>query len=219
MTADLTIPFDAALFDLDGTLVDSFEAIRASTNFVRARHGLSPLDLATVSMHVGNGLQHLLESTVGIGEMAENSRVYLQHHPSVIGPMTRLLPGVRATLDALHERGIQLGICSNKPLPLTTRLLDELQIAHLFEVVLGPESVPRRKPAPDMLLRAIELLSMSKERVIYVGDMVVDIETGRAAGVRCWAIPTGIQSSSELAVAGPDRLLSEFADIGQPMSG
>lgn len=216
MPTDAPLSFRAALFDLDGTLVDSFEAIRSSVNAVRQRHNLAPIDLPTVSAFVGNGLHHLLANTAPAGDLLENSQFYLEHHPSVIGTHTRLLPGVLDTLAALHGRGVALGICSNKPLPLTTRLLAEMKIDGMFAVVLGPESVAKRKPAPDMLLRAIALLGIDKDEVVYVGDMTVDIETARAAGVRCWAIATGTQSADQLAAVGPDRLLARMDALLDP---
>ncbi|MGL4462902.1 MAG: HAD family hydrolase [Planctomycetia bacterium] len=213
MPPSQSAPLKAVLFDLDGTLVDSYPAIQASVNFVRARYGLPPLDEPTVRAAVGNGVQRLLESTIPGGSFADDLPVYMDHHPSVISSHTVLLPGVEETLRGLVRRGVKLGVCSNKPLPLTMRLLADLNMADWFAAVMGPESVPRRKPAPDMLLAALQALGVVKEEAMYVGDMTVDVETARAAGVLVWVVATGSNSTEQLLAAGPDRLMTRFDEL------
>ena len=88
----------ALLFDLDGTLIDSYPAITASVNHVRSLHGLPPLSVAEVVPHVGYGPGHLLTHTVGVGDPQANSAAYRAHHPTVMVPLTRLLPGAAETL-------------------------------------------------------------------------------------------------------------------------
>src|SRR4051812_14025728 len=95
----------AVLFDLDGTLVDSYPAITASVNHVRALHALAPLAVAEVKRHVGRGPAYLIEHTVGVGDTEANVAAYKAHHPSVLRAGTRLLPGASETLRALHQRG------------------------------------------------------------------------------------------------------------------
>jgi HAD superfamily hydrolase (TIGR01509 family) len=126
---------------------------------------------------------------------------------------THLLPGVAELLPALRRLGKKLGLCSNKPRLFSEELLEHFGIADCFDVVLGVEDVPRPKPAPDMLLRAIERLGLSKSQVLYVGDMTVDIETARAAGVRVWVAPTGCDDRRTLEAARPDRVLSDLREL------
>jgi phosphoglycolate phosphatase len=205
------IPFDTVLFDLDGTLIDSFAAIASSVNHVRQRRGLPELSEAEVSKSVGRGAIRLMQDVVPVGDWQENLAWYHEHHPSVIRPLTRLLPGAVETLQGLHEAGKKLGICSNKPVVFTRELVEHLGIASLFEALLGPEEVARPKPAPDMLLEAMRRLGSRAERTLYVGDMTVDIETARAAGVTVWAIATGTQSAEMLH--GADRVLSRLEEL------
>jgi phosphoglycolate phosphatase len=126
---------------------------------------------------------------------------------------TRLFPGVAETLDALHKAGKRLAICSNKPVAFTRDLLDAFGVAGRFSAVVGPEDVPRPKPAPDMLLVGLQRLGVRPGQALYVGDMTVDIQTARAAGVRVWVVPTGSDDRATLAAAHPDRLLDAFADL------
>src|SRR5687768_6144055 len=109
----------AMLFDFDGTLIDSYPAITASVNHVRALHSLSPLTVAEVTPHVGRGPTHLLAATVGVGESAANVAAYRGHHPTVMGSLTHLLPGASDVLRWLRGRGVATGICSNKPVAFT----------------------------------------------------------------------------------------------------
>src|SRR5581483_50822 len=139
----------AIVFDFDGTLVDSYPAITASVNHVRSLHGLTPLPESEVRRHVGHGPVHLLEHTVGGGDVQEDLAQYRAHHPSVLRSGTRLLPGVAETLTALKNARVQLGLCTNKPGRFTRELVEHLQLSSLLTVVIGPEDAPRIKPAPD----------------------------------------------------------------------
>ena len=130
---------------------------------------------------------------------------------------TRLLPGVKETLEALRHRGTLLAVCSNKPVRFTKELLEFLGIAAWFSAVLGPEDVARPKPAPDMLVEALGRLKIPLNEAIYIGDMVVDIETARACGVRVWVVPTGSDERATLVRAKPDRLCADFNELRQAL--
>ncbi|MFO0867225.1 MAG: HAD-IA family hydrolase [Gemmataceae bacterium] len=205
--------FSAVLFDFDGTLADSYDAIAASVNYVRETHGLAPLSVAEVKRHVGRGPDYLLTHTVPGGDLAVDLPRYRQHHPTVMVPLTRLLPGARALLEMLHASKRRLGLCSNKPRIFSQELLKHLDIAPLFDVVIGPEDVPNPKPAPDMLKSAIARLNLTKEEVLYVGDMVVDIQTARGAGVTVWIVPTGSDELATIEAAKPDRILQSLEEF------
>ncbi len=215
MSAQQSQPFQAVVFDLDGTLADSYEAITASVNHVRAAHGLPPLLEDEVRKHVGRGPTYLLEHTVPGADLETDLARYRAHHPSVLRSGTRLLPGVRETLERLHAAGLRLGVCSNKPRAFTVELLDYFGLAATFEAVIGPEDAPHLKPAPDMLVAALARLGLSAAKVLYVGDMTVDVATARAADVTVWAIPTGSDTRAALEAAAPDRILGAFGDLAR----
>lgn len=203
----------AVVFDLDGTLADSYPAITASVNHIRAAHGLAPLSEDEVRRHVGRGPAYLLEHTVPGTDLPTDLARYREHHPSVLRWGTRLLPGVADTLLALQQAGLRLAVCSNKPIAFTRELLDYLGVAARFNAVIGPEDAPRLKPAPDMLQAALHRLGVAPAEALYVGDMVVDIRTARAAGVTVWVVPTGSDDRAALEAARPDRVLETFADV------
>jgi len=205
--------FKAVLFDFDGTLADSYPAITASVNHVRALHGLPPLTEPEVRRHVGRAAGYLLEHTVPAGSLEENIAAYRAHHPSVLREGTRLLPGAADCLRTLHERGLLLGVCSNKPIIFTGELVAYLGIASYLNVVLGPEDVPRPKPAPDMLRAGLSRLRVAAEETLYIGDMTVDIQTAREAGLSVWVVPTGSDQVETLRKAHPDRLLRDLLEL------
>jgi len=203
----------AVIFDFDGTLVDSYAAITASVNHVRAAHQLPPLSEPEVRRCVGRGAAYLLEHTVPGTDLEADLALYRAHHPSVLRSGTRLLPGVAETLPVLKNAGLRLGICSNKPASFTRQLLEYLDLTSFFDVVIGPEDAPHVKPAPDMLLAALHRLGVSPAEALYVGDMTVDIQTARAAEVAVWVIPTGSDTKAALLSQQPDRLLSNFREL------
>jgi 2-phosphoglycolate phosphatase len=205
--------YAAVVFDFDGTLADSYAAIASSVNHVRNQRGLPALSIDEVKRHVGRGAEYLLEHTVPGGQLADDLACYRAHHPTVMMELTHILPDASALLQGLHQRGKKIGLCSNKPRLFSQRLLQHLDVAAYFDVVLGPEDVPRPKPAPDMLLTAISRLGLANEQVLYVGDMLVDIQTARSAGVRVWAVATGSEERQALVDAKPDRLLNDLHEM------
>lgn len=205
-------PLQAVLFDFDGTLADSYGAITASINHVRACRGLAALPEAAVRKFVGRGLHHLLQDTVPGTDVVVDAERYRAHHPTVLQSGTRLLPGVAEALPVLRQLGLKLGVCSNKPRDFTRELVRMLAIDR-FDVVLGPEDVAEIKPAPDMLLAALARFGVAAPAALYVGDMVIDIGTARAAGLRVWVVPTGSDERGVLEAAAPDRILASLLEL------
>jgi phosphoglycolate phosphatase len=203
----------AVLFDFDGTLGDSYPAITASVNHVRAGYRLPTLTADEVRPHVSRGVAWLLERTVGRGSPEANVAAYRAHHPSVLREGTTLMPGAADAVRALCGAGLRLAVCSNKPVAFTRELLGYLGLVDQFAAVLGPEDVARPKPAPDMLLAALGRLGVGPGEALYVGDMTIDIQTARAAGVAVWVVATGSDDAGTLRRAGPDRLLYRLAEL------
>jgi phosphoglycolate phosphatase len=201
------------LFDFDGTLADSYSAIAASVNHVRAAHGLPPLPEEEVRRHVGRGPAYLLAHTVPGGDPDADQARYRSHHPTVMLTGTRLLPGAAEVVPALVRAGRKVAVCSNKPVAFTRRLLEYLGLAECFDAVLGPEDAARPKPAPDMLRIALNRLGVAPADALYVGDMTVDVTAARAAGIRVWVVPTGSEEATALAAARPARILVDLRGL------
>jgi 2-phosphoglycolate phosphatase len=205
--------YAAILFDFDGTLADSYDAIASSVNHVRAQRGHAPLTTPEVTRYVGRGADYLLMHTIPDCRLTEDLACYREHHPGVMLTLTKFLPGALQLLTMVKRANKKIGLCSNKPRDFSEALLAHLGVADLFDVVLGPEDVASPKPAPDMLLTALARLGLPKERVLYVGDMTVDIQTARGAGVCVWIVATGSDERQPLIDANPDRLLTGLHEM------
>jgi 2-phosphoglycolate phosphatase len=210
----MSILIRAILYDFDGTLVDSYGAISASTNHVRLKYGLPALPESEVRRYVGYGLANLVQTLIPIAPTDEAIALYRAHHQTVMLTQTKLLPGVAETIPELARRGFRLGVCSNKRVEFTRQLVETLGLAPYFACVLGPEDVgDRPKPDPAILLEGLTRLKVSAGEAIYVGDMVVDIQTAQAAGVTVWLVPGEAAEEESAIAAGPDRVLTEFAEL------
>lgn len=177
----------AIVFDLDGTLVDSAPDIHAAVNRMLAGENRGPLDLATVTSFVGNGLPHLVARVIahtGL-DMADHprlTRATLTAYEAAASVHTRLYPGVARALQTLAEAGHRLGICTNKPEAPARQVLHDFGLAGLFDVVVGGDSLTARKPDPAPLWHVFDALGDADAR-LFVGDSEVDAETARAAAV------------------------------------
>lgn len=205
--------YDGVVFDLDGTLVDSYAAITECFNHARTSLGEPAVSRETVRALVGHGLESLMEDAVGPERATRAVALFRQRYDLICTERTTLLPGVAGTLPLLAAGGLRLGVATNKPTRFAVRILRALGLMPPVRAVLGPgERVPP-KPRPEMLLQILAELGVSRGRALYVGDMGLDVETARRAGVDVWVLPTGSCSRSQLMAAAPDLLLGEFADL------
>ncbi len=208
------MPVRAVLFDFDGTLADSFAAITASTNHVRESYGLPALAESEVRGHVGYGLAELMQELVPIAPVDEAIARYRTHHKTVLISHTRLLPGVAESIPELARRGYRMGVCSNKRVEFTRVLVNALGLGSYFVAVLGPDDVgDQPKPHPAMLLEGLRRVQASPVETIYVGDMLVDVQTARAASVPVWLVLGGAAGHDDAVSYLPDRVLANFTEL------
>ncbi len=175
----------AIVFDLDGTLIDSAPDIRAAVNRTLEGEGHAALDLPTVISFIGHGLPRLVERAmrargIPMDQHARLTGVTLAHYTAAANDLTRPYPGVMVVLGQLREAGHRLGICTNKPEAPARKVLDQFGMAHLFDVVVGGDSLAVKKPDPTPLQHAFAALGAASG--LYVGDSEVDAETAQAAG-------------------------------------
>lgn len=176
----------SVIFDLDGTLIDSAPDILVAVNLALSDRNVEPIDLETLTSFIGNGLPHLVLLTmehVGLplSEHAEMSAKTLRYYNSASANLTEFYDGVPELLEYLDVSGVTMGICTNKPYEPTMDILQKFHIAKYFDIVIGGDSLPQRKPDPTPLQKAIDTLGAKK--VLYVGDSEVDAETALRARV------------------------------------
>lgn len=190
------------IFDLDGTLIDSYAAITDSLNDARATFGLSPLPAATVRAHVGRGLEALVADLVGEQRVAEAVQAFRAAYRDRYATGTFPLPGALTTVRTLRERGYRLGVASNKPARFGEAILRQLEILDCFDAVEGPDRSGTTKPDPAMIRACLSRMGVPAERALYVGDMELDVESGDAAGVPVVLVGGGSAPVERLRATG-----------------
>ncbi|MEG0741524.1 MAG: HAD-IIIA family hydrolase [Clostridia bacterium] len=204
--------YDAVIFDLDGTLLDTLEDLTAATNHAMRENGYPEHTPEEVRYFVGNGIGRLLrralppeadgDEAVYEEALQAFTAYYAQHHNDTTAPY----PGVVALLRTLKASGVRLAIVSNKNAP-NVRALAEEYFDGLVSFAVGEQAGVRRKPHPDMVLRVMEAWGCDPKRTLYVGDSDVDVQTAQNAGIDCAAVLWGFRAEHELRRAGATVLI------------
>lgn len=209
----MTIYTKAIIFDLDGTLVDSYPAILESLNCTLSHLGCPPVDSEQIRKMVGRGLENLMMQAVGEARLQEGVRLFKESYDQTVLNGTFLLPDVMETLRKLQQAGVKMGVASNKPADYSRRILRHLQIETCFVACFGPEGEIPPKPHPAMLEGLMRLLDVAPGETLYVGDMALDVQSARNAKVRVALVPGGGDDLDTLRAASPDYLLNRFSDL------
>jgi phosphoglycolate phosphatase len=203
----------AIVFDLDGTLIDGYDAIEEALANAMKALGFAPLGRERVKEMVGHGLEKLLEQAVGAKLAPEGVRLFREYYPLVAVEKSTLLPGVPAVLERLSRSGYSLSLASNKPLRFSRLILESNGVAGYFRAFAGPDATCAPKPDPAMLRALMAAMGSSPEATVCVGDMEVDVEFARAGGCRAIVLPTGSRSREYLAASAADLLLDELGEL------
>ncbi len=203
------------VFDLDGTLVNAYPAVHASINYTLKAMGFPPRSAAVIKSSVGWGDRHLLETFVGKAKGEAALKIYRKHHAGALKTKTgvRFLPGARTILTFLKKSGYRLAVASNRPTKATLLILKILGARAYFNMVLCADKVQRPKPHPDMLIEIMRALKVKKEETLYVGDMTIDVLTGRGARVRTVAVATGSSTPAQLKQLKPWRVIDKMSQL------
>ncbi len=217
-------PMPTVIFDLDGTLVDTAPDLTGALNFVLRAEGRVAVALAEVRHLVGLGARRLiergLENSGGMLPESEIDRLlvsFLEFYSENLAVESRVFAGVAETLDEIAATGARMGICTNKPEGLSVRLIAEVGLARHFPVILGADSVARRKPDPGHLLETIARLGGDPDRSVMVGDSENDITTARAAGVPVIAVSFGYSMAAPEEL-GADAVIRDFRELPEVLA-
>lgn len=193
------------IFDLDGTLLYTLEDLHASTNFALESEGLPGRSLDEVRRFVGNGIRKLIERAVPQGTAPElTDRVFaafVRHYEANCMVLTRPYPGIPELLARLRDRGVKLGVVSNKADEPVKALIAHY-FPNTFDSVVGERENVRKKPAPDSVLETVRSLGCTVEDAVYVGDSDVDGRTAANAGCRCVLVSWGFRGRQTLEPFG-----------------
>jgi pyrophosphatase PpaX len=185
------VRFRVVLFDLDGTVIDSAWIILASMRHAtREVLGREIPDRALMAGVGGPGLEAQMLEFAGREQLEELTRVYRAHNEP-LHTRIELFPGVLELLVRLKQEGRELGLVSAKRRSTVELAFAAISIGHLFDVVVGGDEAENQKPAPDLLLLALERLGASPEDAVYVGDSPYDVAAAKSGGLAAIAVSWG----------------------------
>jgi len=206
----------AVIFDLDGTLVDSLRDIADALNETLVEHGRRSASLEQVRQWIGDGFTQLCRRAWPqadddtLAEFIPRARTRYQtgclRH-------TRPYPNIRRMLELLRDRGVPMGVVSNKPEALVRLVLEGLSLHAFFTAIRGCTSEEHRKPSPHHALAAAATLHAPTAKTFFVGDSPVDVETARRAGMKSIGVTWGFRSREELLAAEADFLVNDPLEI------
>lgn len=191
------------IFDLDGTLVDAYQAITGSFNYAMQKLNYPLQKPQVIRRAVGWGDANLLKPFVAAKDLDKALLIYRRHHAISLLKGSRLLPGALGVLSALKKRNFKLAVASNRPTRFSLILIRHLRLKDYFSYILCADKLKRGKPHPQILKRIMRKFRVKPAETLYIGDMAIDAETGRRAGVNTVIVTGGSSSRSEIRKEKP----------------
>lgn len=185
----------AILFDLDGTLIDTAPDLARVLNELRLKNKLPELPFKDIREQVSEGALALIR--LGFDISADHPKYLhlrselLNRYEASICEASVLFPGLLSALESAEAKNVPWGIVTNKPRHLSERLLNKMKLSKRCSVLVCPEDVQEKKPAPEPLIKAAETLNLQCEDIVYVGDHARDIEAAKAANMISVAVDYG----------------------------
>ncbi|MCE5194239.1 MAG: HAD-IA family hydrolase [Nitrospiraceae bacterium] len=202
------------IFDLDGTLADSSMDITNALNFSLEHFNYKPLTKDDVVKLVGDGLTRLVEKILGDKNAVLKKDVldrFLNYYSKHLSDNTKLYPGIITILEQLDS--YKKAVISNKMEFLSKRLLEQLNIIHFFDIVIGSDSVSEKKPSPLPIKKVLETLDVKPDEAVIVGDSDIDIQAGKRAGIKTIAVTYGYRSRNLLKNA--DFIIDDIRELSK----
>lgn len=212
--------YEAYLFDLDGTLVDSAPDLHQTLNRILEAESLNAVTLEEVRNFIGEGARRLLErSLIAQGAEVTDARLdrlleaYLAHYGRHFADHSRLFPKVRDSLGALQKRGAKLAVVTNKFERLARAVVAAFELQHHFPVILGGDTLPERKPSALPVLEACARLGVALDAAVMIGDSVTDVGAARAAKIDVFCVPYGYNHGQDIRLAGADGVITDLSAL------
>ena len=211
---------NAAIFDMDGTILNTLDDLMDSTNFALKNNGLKERSLEEIRFFVGNGIQKLIERAVPQGTSKEVfEKVFADfksHYKIHCADKTSYYDGIPSVIQTLRKMGVKTAVVSNK-VDFAVQELVEVYFKGLFDVALGEKTGVSKKPSPDMVNVALSVLGVEKEAAFYIGDSDVDFETAKNSSLDFIGVSWGFRGRKFLENLGakniidsPEELLNFF---------
>lgn len=204
------------IFDLDGTLLDTLGDLADATNEALRRHGYPTRTDEEVRTFVGNGIRNLMQRALPAGTdddtVSKCLAAFRAHYDAHMMCRTRPYPAIPELLTALRERGIRMGVLSNKYDP-AAKTLTAHYFPGLIDHTFGERPGVPRKPDPTAPRELLEILGAAQNATLYVGDSGVDMETARNAGLYAVGVTWGFRGRGVLVEAGANALIDHPSEL------
>lgn len=208
--------YTAAIFDMDGTILNTLDDLAASTNAALAAHGMPLRTKDEVRQFVGNGIPNLIRRAVPAGTDDDTKRkvfeTFCAHYAEHDADVTAPYPKIPELLEDLRSHGVKLAVVSNKG-DFAVQALVKHYFDGLFDYAVGEREGIRRKPAPDTVFAALESLDVTPDKAVYVGDSEVDVATAANSGLDCLSVTWGFRSVETLLEAGATTLVDTADEL------
>ena len=216
-----------AMFDLDGTLMDSVPDLAAAVDKMLMLLGREPAGVAHVRDWVGNGSKVLVRRALagqlqhdGVAdELADEALALFMQAYSGGHDLTTVYPGVHECLDWLRARDVKLAIITNKPTQFIEPLLEEKGLTGYFQWLVGGDTLPQQKPDPAALLWVMDQAGVEPGDSLFVGDSRNDVRAAKAAAVPCVALSYGYNHGEPIANEEPALVLDDLRELVASVSG
>jgi HAD superfamily hydrolase (TIGR01509 family) len=211
---------ETVLFDLDGTLVDNFEAIHKCYNDVMKLMGLPPISYDEILKSVGGSVNVTVLKLAGEANAPTATRLFREHFPSVMFHGLRTYPGCIEILEALRARGIRTAVYTNKDDANSKKIISHLKLDGHLDGVFGTNVHPWRKPQAEFTHFVTSTLRADPRRTVMVGDSPFDIQTARNGGLAAiHCVATGSHTVEELAPYLPDTVHASLPELQKAVFG
>src|SRR5580765_601696 len=218
--------YDIVSIDLDGTLVDTAAEIAEAANRALESHGMARRSEAEITLLIGNGLHDLMKEVLAralrdqpeLADKVNTSEVFEcldRHYADTTGTMAVAYPGAREALVQLKAAGVKLACVTNKEIRHAHRVLQATNLNNFFELTIGGDSLPQKKPHPSVLRYVVDTLGGDRLRTAHVGDSATDVAAARNAGVAAWVVPYGYNAGRPIADANPERIFPGLLQVAE----
>lgn len=216
----------AAIIDLDGTMLHTVPDFELALNGMRAEFGLAPITQAIIQPMVGKGSEKLIRDVLALdydgaridAVFIEAMAAYQRHYLAINGEKSTLFPDVIEGLRAMKALGLRLACVTNKPIAFTKPLLERKGLSPWFELVYGGDSLPRKKPDPLPLQQVCRDFGLPPSAVVAIGDSSNDAEAARGAGCFVLTVPYGYNHGMPVQTINSDGIVDSLLDAAKLIS-